>query len=295
MFPIADFRLHPDAVSFICNDLQRPESVLARPDGSLLVSDRRGSVTRIDPDGGQQLLGTAGGLPNGIAVDSAGRIVVANIGLGQVHRLDGAGQESILFDSFEGEPLGAANFVLADREDVLWITVSTRLSSPAQAIRERTADGRIFRARDGVLRLVADGLFFANEMRLDRPREWAYVAETTAGRISRAPLMPDGSLGQFRPFGPAPLFDGAYVDGIAFDAEGNLWITELSRNAILVLTPEQRLVTVFDDPAGAVILKPTSLAFSGPDLRTVVVGSLKMQRLARFVSPIAGEPMQHWR
>jgi gluconolactonase len=291
---IAGFRVTSDAIRFIGSGLHRPECVLALPNGSLLVSDTRACVTRINADGSQQLLGTAGGKPNGIAVDNDGSILIANIGLGKVHRLDGAGRESTVFDSFEGAPLGAANFVLADRDDTLWITVSTRRPSVSEAIRENTADGRIFIARNGVLRLVADGLSFANEMRIDAAHEWAYVAETTAGRVSRARLLADGSLGAFEPFGPAPLFEGAYVDGIAFDAQGNLWITELSRNAILVLTPEQSLITVFEDPAGAVILKPTSLAFAGPDLRMVIIGSLKMRRLACFASPVSGLPLQHW-
>jgi gluconolactonase len=39
----------------------------------------------------------------------------------------------------------------------------------------------------------------------------------------------------------------------------------------------------------------TSVCSAGPDLRTVYVGSLAMQRLPTFRSPVPGLPMSHWR
>ena len=39
----------------------------------------------------------------------------------------------------------------------------------------------------------------------------------------------------------------------------------------------------------------TSVTFGGPDLRTVYLGSLKGDRLPAFRSPVAGQPMAHWR
>lgn len=275
-------------------DLARPECVLACSDGSFCVSDRRGLATHIAPDGAQRLLGSAGGMPNGIALLRDGSLAVADMALPRVHRLRPDGSEDAPIEAQGAEPLGCVNFVLADPDGSLWITTSTQQPTARHAIEMPTPDGRILRWRDGVLRTVADGLWFANEMRIDPTGRWVVVVETTRGRVSRAPLHEDGSLGAFTPCGPDPLYPGAYPDGLAFDQAGNLWITELSRNALLVLRPDGSLVTLIEDPGGERLNKPTSLAFHGADLRSVAVGSLKAKHLAVFRTDVPGVPLAHW-
>jgi DNA-binding beta-propeller fold protein YncE len=78
---ISSFTLDIDALGWTGQDLQRPESVVAEPNGTLWASDGRGGVTRIDPDGGQVLLAGFGGEPNGLAIDPGGNLVTANIAL----------------------------------------------------------------------------------------------------------------------------------------------------------------------------------------------------------------------
>jgi hypothetical protein len=56
---IGSFTLNIDELGWTGQDLHRPESVVAEPDGTLWVSDGRGGVMRIDPDGGQVLLETS--------------------------------------------------------------------------------------------------------------------------------------------------------------------------------------------------------------------------------------------
>ena len=75
-----------DQLGWTGQDLQRPESVVAEPDGTLWASDGRGGVTRIDPDGGQTLLGGWGGSPPGWP-STRGQPGHANIGLGRVQRM----------------------------------------------------------------------------------------------------------------------------------------------------------------------------------------------------------------
>ena len=47
--PIKEFRLDLAELTYTGHDLVRPESVLAKPNGTLWVSDGKGGVTRIDP------------------------------------------------------------------------------------------------------------------------------------------------------------------------------------------------------------------------------------------------------
>src|SRR6266581_8075938 len=66
--PIKEFELDLSELTYTDHDLVRPESILAKPNGTLWVSDGRGGVTRIDPDGQQTFLGGRRVIPNKIAM-----------------------------------------------------------------------------------------------------------------------------------------------------------------------------------------------------------------------------------
>lgn len=293
---LSTFRLLPADFAYVGRDLRRPECVLALKNGDVLASDKDGAVSVISPDGRQSAFGQGLGLPNTFTLDGEGRLLVADLKYGAVLRLDAEGKPATLYDSWQGIPLGSVNFMLAGEEpDVVWFSVSTRNPDYRTAIEKPVPDGCIFRMDRNGLSLVADGLFFPNAMQIDAERNLFYAVETTIGAVSRAKIRPDGTLGPFSRFGPAPLYAGAYTDGLALDDEGNVWLTELSRNAILVLDTEGRMHTVFEDLTGAILNKPTGLAFGGDDQKTVFVGSLKMDTLPCFRSPVAGHSPRLWR
>ena len=54
--PILDFTVTAEDLSYIGEDLQRPECILAKPDGSLWAADARGGVVHIKPDGSQKII-----------------------------------------------------------------------------------------------------------------------------------------------------------------------------------------------------------------------------------------------
>ncbi|MEL6347680.1 MAG: SMP-30/gluconolactonase/LRE family protein [Myxococcota bacterium] len=321
MASIHDFKLDAAQLSRVGTELARPESVIAQPDGTLFISDARGLITRRAPNGDQALFGNPVGEPNGLAMDPQGRIVIAAMEGGKLLRIDADGaNETVVLDSFEGQPLGSVNFVFCDRRGRHWVAVSTRQNHWWPAVMNPLNDGYILLIdENGDVRKVADGINFSNECRLDADEAYLYVAETMSSRVIRFPVREDGSLGEREVFGPESLGHGAYIDGIAFDAEGNLWLTTVARNGVMVISPDGEASTVFEDvnPTGLdnavakindhTIMPPdlagcagpnaqllTSICFAGPDLRTVYVGSLAMPHLLTFQSPTAGLPMSHW-
>jgi gluconolactonase len=290
-----EFLVSKADVRYVGKDLSRPECIVAQRDGTLWISDDRGALTKIDPDGHQSMLGQIGGAPNGLAMDRSGNFVIANVADGTVYHMKRDGSHTVILSEVEGVSINeSANFVCFDSQDRLWITVSTRAVPRSEAIANPRPDGYIILVDEKGPRVVADGLMFTNELRLDADEKSVYVAETTAGRISKYPLNHDGSLGTRQIYGPEQLAENALIDGICFDVEGNLWITEINRNGLLILTPEGEVKTVFEDPTGETIFFPTSITFGGPDLKTVYVGSLKMDELAVFQSPVAGLALSHW-
>ena len=277
--PILDFAVDPASVRYIGKDLQRPECILAEPDGTLWSADARGGVVRIAPDGSQQIITQkrsqhfdeaateatrylTGTLPNGLAFAANGDLLISNFGTDCLEIMTRDGSTRILADSIEGEPIGKVNFVLRDSRDRIWITVSTRIKNWMHALRADLADGYIARYESGKFRIVADGFHFTNEIRFDAAEEFLYVVETTGGCISRLRVDDRGNLKDREIFGPRSLGKGAWPDGIAFDSYGNLWGTLVYSDRLWVLTPQGDLRVLLDegDPARVEALEQAFLA-----------------------------------
>jgi gluconolactonase len=329
--PLKGWQVDRSQIRFKGKDLQRPECILAERDGTLWTADARG-VMRIDTDGSQQLIRQqnvaertldaqslilGGSLPNGIAFNRDGDILIANFGTDAIELMTRTGESSTLVDSIDGQPLGKTNFVIADSRGRIWFTVTTRLQPWTRSINEKAPDGYVGLIDEKGIRIVADGFVGTNEIRFDAKEEWLYVVESNARRISRLRVAADGSCSDREVFGPANL--GGIPDGFAFDAFGNLWITLIMAERLVALTPEGELLTLLDDGNPDAIptfdkhfydgtmtpeimatckgrLAPwmASLTFGGPDLRTVYLGSLMGTTLPFFESPVAGLPMAHW-
>lgn len=336
--PLRGWQIDAASIRTVGRDLRRPECILAERDGTLWSADARGGVMRIAPDGQQKLISQTvsdrfdsgadalqgllqGTLPNGLAFARNGDFLIANFGTDALEIMTRDGRSRMLCNTIDGQPMGKVNFVLRDSKDRIWITVSTRLNSWDRAICSTLADGYLALLDDKGLRIVADGFAFTNEIRLDAAEEWLYVAETCARRVTRLRVQPDGSLTDREIYGPDSLGSGA-VDGIAFDAWGNLWATMIFADRLVAITPEGDLLTIlevedanrdaaarFDTeldrgrPVSFETLSATggtiapwlaSVTFGGPDLRTVYLGSLRGTNIPFFEAPVAGLPMIHW-
>lgn len=268
--PILDFTVEASDLSYIGEDLQRPECILAKPDGSLWAADARGGVVHIKQDGSQEIITqsfgdltdqfevtkdeatrfTQGTLPNGMAFGRDGQIYISNFGTDVLEVMAPDGETTTLYDAIDGQPIGKVNFVLRDSKDRLWLTVSTRIKNWMQAISPNVADGYIALVDENGIRIVADGFGFTNEVRLDRKEEYIYIVETTGQRISRMKVAEDGSLSGREVFGPSKLGkagQNGFPDGITFDSYGNLWGTLVMSDQIFALTPEGDYHVILDD------------------------------------------------
>jgi len=261
--PILDFGIEKSAIRYIGDGLQRPECILAEPDGTLWVADARGGVAWI-ANGEQKVITQKrsghfqdagsdatrylhGTLPNGLAFARNGDLLISNFGTDCLELMSRDGTSTVLADSIEGEPIGKVNFVLRDSKDRIWITVSTRIKNWMHALRTDLADGYLARYENGTFRIIADGFHFTNEIRFDANEEFLYVVETTGGCITRLRIDERGNAKEREIFGPRRLGTGAWPDGIAFDSYGNLWGTLVYSDKLFVLTPQGDLRILLDE------------------------------------------------
>lgn len=312
-------------LQFVGHDLARPECVVPTAAGDVFVSDRGGGITRLAPDGGQSLIagrGVEGFLPNGFSLLPDRSFAVANLGpTGGAWRLLPDGELIPQVLEVDGVPLPPTNFVNADHTAGafrLWVSISTRHVPREQAFRQGVADGYIVLKDQKGARIVADGLGFTNENKVDPSGRWLYVNETIARRLSRFPIRGGGALGRRETV--AEFGAGTFPDGFEFDAEGGIWIASVVSNRLLRIAPDGSQTTILEDSDPEVVARVeqkfatsalertdidagragvlgnlASVAFGGPDLKTVYLGSLFATRIATFRSPIAGAEPPHWR
>jgi sugar lactone lactonase YvrE len=295
--------------------LRRPECVLPTRSGDVFVPEWPGGVTVVRSNGTAETWRPATAaidlLPNGIALAPDGSFLIANLGSdGGVWRLDRAGQLTPFVTEVDGVALPPANFVTIDDRGRTWITVSTRQRPRQQAWRRGVADGFIVLVDGARPRIVADGLHYTNEVRLDTASRWLYVVETFGRRIRRFPIKSDGGLGA--PEGVLALDCGFFPDGLTFDQAGGLWTTSLVSNRLLRLHDDE-LQTVLEDVnpefvqaaeqafvsdamaaehlgpiPGTTLQQLTSVGFGGADGKSVYLGTLHGSSVYRFRTTVAG-------
>ena len=317
-----NYAVSPEEIAFFGQGLNRPECVLCTARGNIYTADWRGGVTCLRPDGSQQVILASSSdvevKPNGIALCRDGAFLLANLGDdGGLFRLQRNGVMNPVLTEIDGRPLPPANFVMVDNKDRIWLTISTRRVPRALGYRPDVDDGFIVLIDDRGARIIADGLGYTNELLLDDEHNRLYVNETFGRRLSCFKVEPNGSLHERETvveFGP-----GVYPDGLTFDSEGGIWVTSIVSNRVLRITPDGRQQLILEDSDAEHVAyvekafiegnmgRPhldnvksrylkniSSLAFGGPDLKTVYLGCLLGDSLATFRSPIAGRPPVHW-
>jgi sugar lactone lactonase YvrE len=122
-----------DDISTAFEGLSRPECVICTASAGIFVSHDPVGVLHLRPDGGRTLYGRHQTIesgqftPNGIALSSDGRLMIANTRIeGGVWHVDRSDDCRPFLMEVDGKHLHAANFVLADAQDRLWISVPAR-------------------------------------------------------------------------------------------------------------------------------------------------------------------------
>lgn len=286
--------------------LKRPEDVAIDAAGRVFASDQLSAVAELKGDGSLVRYGDAGGRPNGINLDLEGRMVIANMGLGCVQAVDFAtNSTTVLVDRVGEQRLLNCNYPLVDSQGRIWISCCSRQDNLIKVMATCDPDGFIVRLDpDGHVEIAAGRVRFPNCMALDAGETHLYVARTTSCDVVRFEIRADGSLGAEEPYGPrlgtrdpdqcGPQYlddiheytrQWGLADGIAFDAEANLWVTIISQDRILAITPELELIEVISG-----LVHPTSLAWGGADMRDVYIGSTVADHLVKARSSVPGLP-----
>lgn len=292
----------------ICQGLMFPEGPIAMADGSVVVVEiRRGTLTRVLPDGAQKVIAETGGGPNGAAVGPDGKVYVCNNGGfewhdvgpltlpghqpasysgGSIQRVDLAtGEVETLYTECDGHPLKGPNDIVFDSHGGFWFTDHGKTRP-----RDRDTTGIYYAGTDG--RTIFERIFptdAPNGIGLSPDGTRLYAAETHTGRVFFWNLKAPGQID------PNPMAaNGGYLlaglpgmqllDSLAVDAEGNVCVATLVNGGITVISPDGQSIehVPMPDPL------TTNICFGGPDLRTAFITLSATGRLVATAWPTAG-------
>jgi gluconolactonase len=238
-------------------------------------------------------------------------LIYCDLGKQAVVRVTQSGRVTIVADRVGSLPLTLPNFASFDAEGNLFVSNSSTspISQVVDELLHPSAKGAVVCIRaSGKSEIVATDIYLANGTAIDPKEEALYVLESTRFNCLRIAMKKDGSFGK-----PEIYSRGfpAIPDGMAFDAEGNLFVTLPGKakaqsdppadkilkpiNQILKVDTSGEWTTLIDDPGSQKLDHPTSCAFGGPGLQDLYFANLEGEHFSRVHTTFRGHPLYHQR
>jgi gluconolactonase len=236
---------------------------------------------------------------NGLLFDRQGRLVACEGTAGRVTRTDMASPKiEVLADSFNGHPLGMPNDLTLDAAGRIYFTSRLPNADPAKgnvnAVYRIDVDGSLHQV------LHLPNIHMPNGIVLSPDDKTLYLVESHSDLdrnrcILAFDLAADGTTSKPRKF--IDFYPGRSGDGMAIDAEGNLYIaaglhktrktseTLATRPGIHVVSPSGELLEFLETPEDTL----TNCRFGGEDLKTLYITCGR--QLLSVRTTIAGKSM----
>lgn len=264
--------------------LDHPEGVAWGPDGKIYAGGEAGQVYRLSlEDGSAEEFANTGGFVLGLAHDSAANVYACDMKRQHVVKVTPDGQVSVYSDGGSDHKMRVPNYPVFDAAGNLYVSDSGEWGQ---------RNGFVWRVKPGgagdIWTREPNG--FTNGMCLGPDGRSLYVVESTPPLISRIPMLPDGSAGAREIVVELPR---TVPDGVAFDVQGNLYISCYNPNVIYRYTPAGKLEILYDDWEQLILIAPTNIAFGGADLKTLLIASLGGWNIITAPMETAGLPVQY--
>jgi gluconolactonase len=284
-----------------------PEGPVALADGSVIVVEiKRGTLTRVRPDGTHDIVAELGQGPNGAAIGPDGAMYVCNNGNawawtegvphmpngparepyrgGSIQRVDlASGKFTTLYDSCDGKPLNSPNDLVFDTSGGFWFTCLGHSDGENRrygALYYARADGsKIIRARSE--------LISPNGVGLSPDERTVYMADCMVGRLYAFALTAPGQMVAQTSVMPGrvvctlPGFQ--WLDSLAVEAGGRICVATLWNGGISVFDPSGE----YEHFATPDVIT-TNLCFGGADLRDAWITCSSTGKLYRCRWPRPG-------
>ena len=197
----------------------------------------------------------------GVLVNGDGRVLSTGEG-GIMWNDPDSGASGWLLDTIDGAPINGINEMVPDGAGGMFLgTNDIEMIIKGQPTRA----SKLYRlTAERELVHLADDIGFANGIMFDDERRRFYCNDTFH-RTWVFDVADDLTLTDRR-----PLLEKDDVDGMALDADGNVWITGFRSNYVTRVAPDGTVLDRYETPAGSI----TQVRFGGADMRDLYINSV---------------------
>ena len=250
------------------------EGPAAAADGTIYVVNfgQQGTIGQVTPEGASSLFVELpdGSIGNGIRIDQAGHLYVADYTKHNVLKIDPF-LKSISVHAHNPE-MNQPNDLAIDSQGNLYA------SDPNW----KASTGNLWRiAASGEVTLLEKDMGTTNGIELNPAENILYVNESVQRKVWAYDLSPEGNISNKRLLIDFPDFG---MDGMRCDVKGNLYITRHGKGTVAVVSPEGDLIREIQLKGE----KPSNITFGGEDGKTCYVTLQDRGCLETFRVDIAG-------
>ena len=255
--------------------LDHPECLAFDRSGYLWAGGEAGQIYRVSPAGKVELIATLGGFCGGLAFSPKDELLVCNPSLGIV-RVKPSGEFSVFADHADAHKLICPNYGLFDSAGNYYVTDSGQW---------KRNNGCLIRfAPDGRGQLLAGPFGYANGLALSADEKQLFMVESNTDSVLRFEFRADRTLGAAEIYATEC---GRFPDGLALDADGNLYVCCYASDEIWRISPA-REKTLFAWDRWAILLgSPTNMAFGGKDFDELYVANLARTARRAFLCKLS--------
>ena len=272
-------------VSVLVEGIDHAEGIAWGLDGYAYAGGEAGQLYRIDIEKQEAVqFADTGGFVLGIAIDADNSIYACDTGNLAVMKVTQGGAVSTYSTGTPEEPFRTPNYPAFDSDGNLYACDSGGWKAD---------DGQIYRIRPGGETEVWDRRLkeFPNGLCLGPDGRSLYIAMSlNPPRVDRVEIEPDGSAGSIETVAEFPK---TVPDGVAFDTDGNLYVSMYRPDVIYRRTPSGRIDVLAEDFQGTLIAAPTNIAFCGKDRDILLGANIGRWHITRYDTGATGIPVQY--
>ena len=288
---MAILKLDTDVSLFVgefSSGLDHPEGVCWAPNGFAYAGGENGQIYKIDVKKREfeQFAAMSGRFVGGLAADAHSNIYACAGGPDGVGiiKVSNGGDISIYSIGNNDEPIAGPNYPVFDSCGNMYV-------SDSGVWKEDT--GKIYKISPGGVGEVWDRSLstFPNGLAISVDGKYLYaVMSLNPPRIARIPINDDGSAGKSETVVELPK---TVPDGLAFDIDGNLYISCYRPDIVYILFKDRKLDVLAEDFEGTIMASPTNIAFCGQNLDLLLGANLGRWHLTNYKVDTKGAPLNY--
>ena len=277
--------LKNDKISVYVEGLDHAEGIAWGMDGYIYAGSEVGQLYKIDPEKPEvKVFANTGGFLLGLALDGNNNIYACDAGHAVVQKINNKGKVQTYSTGSRNESFIMPNYLVFDRLGNMYVCDSGKWKAD---------NGKIYKIKPtGDCEVWCRELKeFPNGLCLDSDEKYLYVAMSlNPPCVSRVKINSDGTAGKIETVVNLPK---TVPDGLAFDTQGNLYISCYRPDVIYRNTSENKLEILAEDYEGTLISAPTNIAFCGEDRDILLSTNLGRWHLTRYQLDAAGMKLNY--